>query len=351
MTAEPGVPQTSARPGLVDEDRVRAWLEREAGIRAPFRARRVGGGNSNATYLLEAGERRLVLRRPPAAAISGTAHSMEREHRILRALAGTPVPVPRPVAYCADPDVTGAPFLVMEHVAGVSLTDQLPDDYGSGPDAVRRLGEQMIDALAALHSIDYERLGLADFGRPEGFLERQVSRWSRQYESYAVRDLPRFGDLAKWLEANRPPAGPAGVLHGDFHLDNCLFSPHEPRLLAVIDWEMATVGDPLIDVGLALAFWGRRPLEACAMPRIQGVTRVDGAPTREELAARYAARSGRSVRHLRYYMSLAFWKLAAIVEGAYAQLLDGQLDSEYARGLAEDVPRLLEEAWRFAIDE
>jgi aminoglycoside phosphotransferase (APT) family kinase protein len=122
-------------------------------------------------------------------------------------------------------------------------------------------------------------------------------------------------------------------------------------LLAVIDWEMATVGDPLIDVGLALAFWGRRPLEACAMPRLQGVTRVDGAPTREELAARYAARSGRSVRHLRYYMSLAFWKLAAIVEGAYAQLLDGQLDSEYARGLAEDVPRLLEEAWRFAIDE
>lgn len=350
MTEAPS-PGTAAPTVLVDEERVAAWLDREVGIAGPLRARPLGGGNSNATYLLDSGRRVLVLRRPPAATISGTAHSMEREHRIFRALAGTPVPVPRPVAFCADPAVTGAPFLVMEHVDGLSLTDHLPPGYPEGAGTLRRLGEEMVDALAALHSVDHEAVGLGDFGKPERFLERQVSRWSRQYESYAVRDLPRFGEVAAWLERHRPPAGRPGIMHGDFHLDNCLFSPQEPRLLAVIDWEMATVGDPLLDLGLALALWGPRPLDPCAMPRIQAVSRLPGAPTRADLAERYTARCGRPVEHLRYYMVLALWKLAAIVEGAYAHFLAGRLGTDYARDLADDVPRLLEEASRLAAGE
>ncbi|MDQ3946191.1 MAG: phosphotransferase family protein [Actinomycetota bacterium] len=310
----------------------------------PLTAERVGGGNSNATFVVRGQGRPLVVRRPPAAAVSGTAHSMAREHRVLRALAGTGVPAPRPVAYCDDPEVTGAPFLVMEHVDGVSITDTLPGAYDPGEATLRRLGEEMIDGLAALHRVDWEAAELGDFGKPDQFLERQVPRWTRQYESHAVRDLPRFAQLARWLEAHRPPQWTAGIMHGDFHLDNCLFARHEPRLLAIIDWELATIGDPLMDVGLALAFWGPRPLDPPAMPQVQAVSRRSGAPDRDELARRYAQRSGRTVEHLTWYMVLAFWKLAAIVEGAYAQYLDGRLTTDYARRLGDDVPRLLEEA-------
>ena len=347
MSAERPAP---SRPGsLLDERRVAAWLERHVGVAGPLAAERVGGGNSNATFLLRGPDGLLVLRRPPAEALSGTAHSMAREHRVLRALAGTGVPAPRPVAFCDDAEVTGAPFLVMEHVDGVSITDALPPAYDSGPAALRGLGEEMIDGLAALHRVDWEAAGLGDFGRPEQFLERQVPRWSRQYESHAVRDLPRFAQLAEWLEAHRPPRWTPGIMHGDFHLDNCLFARHEPRLLAIIDWELTTIGDPLMDLGLVLAFWGARPLDAPAMPQVQAVSRRSGAPGRDELARRYAQRSGRSVEHLKWYMALAFWKLAAIVEGAYAQYLDGRLTTDYARRLGDDVPRLLEEAAHAAV--
>lgn len=329
---------------LVDEERVTAWLEREASIPGPFTAQAVGGGNSNATFLLRGPSGSFILRRPPAAALSGTAHSMAREHRVLQALADSDVPAPRPVAFCDDADVTGAPFLVMEHVDGVSITNRLPADYEPGPASVGRLGEEMVDGLAALHRLDWRAAGLGDFGRPEHFLERQVPRWTRQYESHAVRDLPRFPQLGEWLESHRPAEWTPGLMHGDFHLDNCLFSARDPRLLAIIDWELTTIGDPLLDVGLALAFWGSRPIDPPAMPQVQGVSRCTGAPERDELAARYAERSGRSIDHLGWYTALALWKLAAIVEGAYAQYLDGRLSTEYARRLGEDVPRLLEEA-------
>jgi aminoglycoside phosphotransferase (APT) family kinase protein len=334
-------------PVLVDDRKVAAWLEATAGIPGPMRSEALTGGNSNATYRLVGPAGTLVLRRPPAAALSGTAHSMAREHTVLRALAATSVRSPRPVALCDDPAVTGAPFLVMEHVDGVSLTDQLPAGYPPGPETLRRLGEEMVDALAEIHLVDWRAIGLDGFGKPAGFLERQVARWSRQFESYQVRDLPRFAEIGRWLEANRPEEPEPALMHGDFHLDNCLYSPVEPRLLAVIDWEISTIGDPMLDLGLALGLWGPRSIPQPAMERIQGVSRLPGAPTRQELADRYAARTGRSVERLGFYMALAFWKLAAIVEGAYAQHLAGRLQSDYARRLADDVPRLLEEAAAF----
>ena len=285
-------------PALVDEARVGAWLEREAGVPGPLRARPLRGGNSNATFLLEGPDTSLVLRRPPASALSGTAHSMAREHRVLRALAATPVRAPRPLGFCDDAEVTGAPFLVMDHVDGVSITDTLPDAYGDDADTLRRLGEEMVDGLAELHLVDWKAAGLSDFGKPERFLERQVARWARQRDGYRVRDLPVFDEVGKWLEENRPPEAPPAIMHGDFHLDNCLYAPDGPRLLAIIDWELATIGDPLLDLGLALAFWGDRPVPAPAMPRIQAVSRLPGAPGREALAARYADRTGRSVDNL-----------------------------------------------------
>jgi aminoglycoside phosphotransferase (APT) family kinase protein len=329
---------------LVDEARLTEWLDKEAGVPGPVTAQPVGGGNSNATFLLEGPGGSHILRRPPAAALSGTAHSMAREHRVLSALAGSDVPAPQPVAFCDDPHVIGAPFLVMEHIDGVSITDELPAAYTGDPESVRRLGEEMMDGLAALHRFDWQAAGLGDFGRPEQFLERQVGRWTKQYESYAVRDLPRFAEVGCWLEAHRPREWTPGLMHGDFHLDNCLFSPAEARLRAIIDWELATIGDPLLDVGLVLAFWGRRPIDPPAMPQVQGVSRAPASPDREELAGRYADRSGRPVDDLAWYTALALWKLAAIVEGAYAQFLGGRLPTDYARRLEADVPRLLDEA-------
>jgi aminoglycoside phosphotransferase (APT) family kinase protein len=274
---------------------------------------------------------------------------MEREFRVLAALDGTDVPVPRPLGLCADPEVIGAPFLVTSFVDGVSVLDVLPEAYHPGADSVRAVGEALVDKLAAIHGAPWREIGLGDFGRPDGFLARQVGRWRSQYATYVTRDLPLFDAVADWLEANRPPDAEPGILHGDFHLDNCLIARSPPaRVMAVIDWEMATIGDPLLDLGLVLAFWGPDRPPHPGFARIQAVSRLPGSPGREELARRYAARAQRSVDALPYYFALAFWKLAAIVEGAYAQYLAGEQDTEYARSLEHDVPALLAEAASFA---
>jgi aminoglycoside phosphotransferase (APT) family kinase protein len=323
---------------------LQAWLT-EIGLRGPFHFRELAGGNSNETMLLESGDVDLVVRRPPRAKIAGTAHDVGREGKILSALQGSSVPVPRLVASCEDPAVPEAPLLLMAAVEGVSLRDRIPAGSGSPVAAIRAIAEQATDALADLHSLDWRAVGLDGFGRPDGFLERQVPRWRKQLRGYSHRDLVDLEPVAEWLEANRPDQGEAGILHGDYHVDNCLFEVADPpRLAAVIDWEMSTIGDPLLDLGLFLAFWGRDRAERPAMPAVQAISRIDGAPTRSELAERYAARSGRSIEHLPYYMALAFWKLAVIVEGAHAHWVAGDYRSAYAAALEEDVPALLREA-------
>jgi aminoglycoside phosphotransferase (APT) family kinase protein len=321
-----------------------AWLERERPGESLQEVRRLAGGNSNETYLLQTSAGPRIVRRPPRAAIDASAHSMGREHRVLAALAQTEVPSPRPLAFCEDPAVLGAPFILMELVEGTALTDRLPDAYAED---VRGAGVAIVDALALLHGARWRELGLEGFGRPEGFLERQVGRWRSQYERHQVRELPEFYPLADWLQENRPAEAEPAILHGDFHADNCLLSLHEPRVTAILDWEMSSIGDPLLDLGLLLAFWGNDRPDPPAMPRVQGFSRAAGAPSRAELAERYAERSGRSVQRLDYYLTLAFWKLAAIVEGAYAHFLSGEVADDYSRALGEDVPRLLREAVGF----
>lgn len=324
-------------------DALAGWLSRHTGRPGPWRLRPLAGGNSNETLLLSAPQTQYVLRRPPQHALSASAHSVSREYRLLTALATADVPAPAPIALCEDPDVPLAPFLVMEHVAdAVSLTDTLPDGYP--PDALTAIADQLIDALAAVHTMDWRAAGLTGFGRPERFLERQAPRWYGQWQQIARRPLPAMRRLADWLTEHRPPDRPPALMHGDFHLDNCLFATSSPRLLVVLDWEMGTIGDPLLDLGLALAFWGKRPLEVPAMPRIQGVSRLPGAPDRSHLLARYEAATGAPVDHPEYYQCLAFFKLAAIVESAYSQHLAGDLDTRYSAALEYDVPALLAEA-------
>jgi aminoglycoside phosphotransferase (APT) family kinase protein len=321
-----------------------AWLESELPGERLRELRRLAGGHSNETYLLETSAGRRILRRPPHATIDASAHSMVREYRVLCALADTDVPAPRPLALCEDVEVLGASFMVMDFVDGVALTDRLPDSY---PSDVRGAGYAVVDALATLHRAPWRELGLEGFGKPDGFLERQVGRWRSQFERYRVRELPLFDQLADWLEANRPEESHAAIMHGDFHTDNCLISRERPVVTAILDWEMATIGDPLIDLGLLLGFWGPQRPATPAMPHVQEFSRVAGAPSRDELAERYAERSGISIERLGYYLTLAFWKLAAIVEGAYAHYLSGDVDDDYSRDLAENVPRLLQEASEF----
>lgn len=327
-------------------DGLTPWLREATDDDGPFEVRPLAGGNSNETLMIESPSGLRVLRRPPAATIDASAHSVQREYRVLMALADTHVPVPRPIAVSRATSPGGPAGLLMEHVPGVSITAELPTAYA--PEDARAVAEATIDALADLHALPWREVGLADFGRPDHFLERQVARWRRQYEACRHRELPDFERVATWLEGHRPPAGEPGILHGDFHVDNCLFSPESPaRLLAVIDWEMSTIGDPLLDVGLLLALWGDERCEPFAMGRIQGFSRAAGAPTRTELVQRYELRSGRSLEHLHYYMALALWKLAAIVEGAHLHYENGTLETDYARDLEQDVPRLLADAHAF----
>lgn len=325
------------------------WLSEHLGQPGPWELRRLAGGNSNETCLLRNTDSEFVLRRPPRHALSASAHSVAREHRLLAALQDTAVPVPRAFALCEDPAVPAAPFLLMEHIPGaVAITDELPAAYRADPNALTAVADEIVDALAAIHLLDWRAAGLDGFGRPEGFLERQVQRWFRQWQKIERRPLPAMPRLAAWLEHHRPEAGRPALMHGDFHLDNCLFSAAEPRALAVIDWETATIGDPLMDLGLLLAFWGERELTHPGMPGVQGVSRAPGAPPREHLLDRYAQVTGTSLWHIDYYRCLALFKLAAITEGAYTQYLDGELRTEYAAALEHDVPALLAEACAIA---
>ena len=321
------------------------------GHEGPWELTRLTGGNSNETYLLHQRDGDYVLRRPPRHALSASAHNLAREYRVLVALEAAGAPAPRPLGLCEDTDVPGAPFLLMEHIdRSCSLTDALPSAWAGTADAITVVADEVVDALTAVHRVDWRAAGLDGFGRPDGFLARQVPRWYGQWQSIRCRPLPEMDRLAEWLDARRPAAAAgatdpvAGLVHGDFHLDNCLFSDTGPRLRAVIDWEMATVGDPLLDLGLLLAFWGPRPADTPGMAQIQAVSRAPGAPPREHLLDRYENGVGRRVPDVAYYRVLALFKLAAIVEAAYAQYRSGRLETAYAAALEHDVPALLAEA-------
>jgi aminoglycoside phosphotransferase (APT) family kinase protein len=330
------------------EPALQHWLCAHLGIEGPFDIEPISGGNSNDTAPLRAPGGRWVMRRPPAAAISATANDPGREFRILSALGEQQVPAPRAIAFAAAGQLADRSCLLMEYCPGYPLTERWPDGWRPAT-MIGQVGRAAIDALAALHRVDFEAAGLGGFGRPAGYLERQVARWRGQYEQHQVRDLPLFDQIGDWLEGNRPAEGAPAILHGDFHLDNCLITAGpSARVSAIIDWELATVGDPLVDLGLLLGFWGTDRARPIAMERVQALSRRPGAPSRRALADHYTSLTGRSTQSLTFYMGLAFFKLAAIVEGAYARYLGRAVDSPYARALGADVPQLLRDAAQFA---
>jgi aminoglycoside phosphotransferase (APT) family kinase protein len=326
------------------------WANSELGLREARIERELSGGNSNLTRLVVHDQGQLVMRSAPANTISPKAHlGVEREAAFMSALAGH-APVPAVVAWCDDPGIIGQPFALVEHIDGLSITEELPATY-DGVDAVNALGAQLAGALGSIARAPWQELGLADRGRPDNFLARQVDRWLKVRREQPTRDLPQIETLGQWLLQHLPEQGPVGIVHGDYHLDNTLCHRERPELLAVIDWEMATIGDPLTDLGLLLMFWGPRTVTPPGFPHVQAVSRRDGVIERRKLVAAWEGASGLVADQLDFYLCFAFWRLAAIVEGAYGLYLAGKVDSDYARGLEWDVPALLEEAAQAARGE
>ena len=255
------------------------------------------------------------------------------------------VKAPKLIAWCDDLQVMGRPFLVQEWIDGRSVTATLPNSDWDLVGAANALGEDMMRQLADVHSIVWPHEALSTLGRPDNFLNRQLERWLAVRKEHAVRELPLLFELGTWLQDNMPVTECPALIHGDYHLDNTLVSVETPEIKAIIDWELATVGDPAMDVALALLFWGeKRVSETPAFSHLQAISRVSGVVDRRHLAAVWSEETGRSIDTMGYYITLAAWRLAAIVEGAYGLYAQGKVDTPYAAGLEHDVPALLAEA-------
>ncbi|MGN9838811.1 phosphotransferase family protein [Nonomuraea sp. H19] len=331
-------------PGI-DRPRLVAWMGSnvpDAG--EPLSVSLISGGRSNLTYLVETRERRLVLRRPPLGHVLPTAHDMRREWRVISALAPTPVPVPEPVAFCGDEDVIGAPFYLMGYVEGAAVRTQ--DELGDpAPEQARRLSEQLAEVLAAIHAVDYREAGLSDFGRPEGYMARQLDRWCQQWDRSKTADLPEYDRLVERLRSRLPVESASTLVHGDYRLDNTLI--RDLKIMAVVDWEMSTLGDPLADLGLTLTYWhDRGDEERAAIPVAGDVTVAPGFMNAAEFAAHYTKVSGRDISDLGFYVAFGNFKLAVIVEGIHARFRQGKTVGEGFDGIGSAVPTLISRAHR-----
>ncbi len=324
-------------PGL-DLQQLRAYLDaqRPGLVRGELTGELITGGRSNLTYAVTDGRQRWAVRRPPLGHVLPTAHDMGREHRVISALATTPVPVPSTVLYCEDTDVIGVRFYVMEFVAGTAYRDATRLS-AIGAQRTSDVVTAMVDTLVNLHAVDAVSVGLQDFGRPDGFLERQVRRWGKQLDASRNRDLPGIDELKDRLAAAMPTSPAPTIVHGDYRLDNVLVDESD-QITAVLDWEMSTLGDPLTDLALVIAYNGGG---VPAMSTRSNVHEAPGFPTIEEIIERYGKRSGRDLSTLPWYLSFAYFKIAVILEGIHYRHSQGQTVGDDFDRIGEAVPSLI----------
>jgi aminoglycoside phosphotransferase (APT) family kinase protein len=345
---------TDARPPLLVLEPLQRFLDEHHLGAGEVRAEPIGEGHSNVTYLIERDSGpQLVLRRPPRPPLPPSAHDVLREARLLRALQDTPARVPRVLAVGDDPATIGSPFYVMERIAGDAIVFSVPDVLDN-PAERRRIADELIDALVEIHAVDWRAVGLEGFGKPTGYLERQLRRFSGLWDLNKTREIPAVERVAEWLAGHLPepdPSTPATIVHGDYRLGNTMFAPGAPaRLAAVLDWEMATIGDPLADLGYLCMMWSEAGDPAGGLRDALGrVTRAEGFPTRAELIARYEQRTGRSMGDLRWYVTLAVWKSVVFMEGNYKRAVAGTTDDPYLKHFGEGVLQLAAQAEEVAL--
>jgi aminoglycoside phosphotransferase (APT) family kinase protein len=334
-----------------DVRRFTDWLGQATGEPAEVTVTPMSGGGSCEMFRVERRGQSWVVRRAPTASVSDTAHHVVREARIIEALAGSSVPVPTILAIGEDPAILGAPFFVMSFVDGdVVRRNGLPEALAAQPESHHAVGEGLIDTLVDLHAVDWRSTPLATMSHPEGFLARQVDRWMAQLESYRSRDLAGVDDVAAWLAANQPTHGDLTVMHGDYKLDNVLWSRNPPpRVLSVVDFEMTTVGDPLIDLAWALIFWPEEGnLIALAPPGSPNGIAAEQCQTPAQLVQRYATATGRDLSSFDWYQAFSAWKLAIVLEASYAKFRSGESTNPHHEFFGFVVDELLSRARRFA---
>ncbi len=298
-------------------------------------------GHSNVTFGLSTG---VVLRRPPRGPLPPSAHDVLREARLLGALERADVRTPRVLAVSDDAGVIGAPFYVMEQIHGAVVTDTIPESLDT-PEQRERIADELIDALVEVHGADWQALGLEGFGKPTGYLQRQLRRFNGLWQHNKTREIPEFEEVSAWLADNVPDSPPATIVHGDYRLGNTMMASDAPaRLIAIFDWEMATIGDPMADVGYMMLHWRQPDDDDDSRFNLQSVTVRDGFPTRQEMVSRYEARSGRSMHALDWYVALAMWKAVAFMEGNYKRAVSGSTDDPYLKGFGDGVLELARRA-------
>src|SRR3954470_1875949 len=338
----------NARAPLVVTEPLKAFLDEHGLGSGELEIEPVGEGHSNVTYAIRRGDTRFVLRRPPRPPLPPSAHDVLREARVLRATAGQ-ARVPEVLGTCDDESVIGAPFYVMELVEGEVITTDVPEALDT-PSERRRMGEELIDALVEVHAVDWQACGLEGFGKPTGYLERQLRRFNGLWEHNKTREIPQVETVGRWLADNLPESGPATVVHGDFRLGNVMYGLETPpRLNAIFDWEMATIGDPLADVGYLCMTWSESTDPEGGLSRLSAVTRQEGFPTRAEMVARYEERSGRSMRDLRWYLTLATWKSVVFMEGNYKRAVAGSTDDPFLKTFGDGVLEIAQRSEEFAL--
>jgi len=329
---------------LTTED-LRSFLDDALGDRESITVTALAGGGSCEVFAIDRGASRWVLRRAPRHASAATAHDVLREFRILDAIKNEPVRIARPVVSCADSAVFGAPFYVMERIDGAPIRQSVPDAWSAAPETHGRALEELVDALVAIHAVDWRECGLGDMAPKPNYLARQLIRWLDQLDSYGGRDLPAARAVGDWLEAQRPDDSAPTLCHGDYKLDNVLYALQAPpQLLAVLDWEMAAIGDPLVDLAWAMIFHpgpdGTMRLGMARQPRFA----VEHLPDRASLVERYAAGSGREITAVGWYDVFARWKLAIVLEGSYAKFQRGLSDKPIHEYFGTQADLLLDSA-------
>jgi aminoglycoside phosphotransferase (APT) family kinase protein len=321
------------------------YLDRHGLGEGPIEAERIGEGHSNLTFLVRRGAERFVVRRPPRPPLPPSAHDVLREARVIGAVQDTEVRVPRVLLACDDESVLGVPFYVMNYIEGTVITGEVPAHLDS-PEERRRISVELIDTLAEVHAADWQARGLEGFGKPTGYLDRQLRRFNGLWEHNKTRELPLVQEVAEWLAAHKPESPPATIVHGDYRLGNTMFANEAPaRLIAIFDWELATIGDPLADVGYLTASWSR-PGDDVPENMFDRLTTThgEGFLERDEMVALYEERTGRSMSDLRWYQALALWKAAVFMEGNYKRSLAGTTDDPYLKLFDVGVPQLAEAA-------